>query len=137
MRIQARRRLAAVVAALVLVEVEAHLDPTSLLALSGLSGAVPETWVGLWPFAPYAVFLQVFLVVIWRVTPCAGERLQTLVVGVGVVLCIGQGNSLRSATLEPIGDHHGSRGGRLLALDHGSISWKCGTASVPLPTTAH
>ena len=85
-----RRPLVAVIAALVLVAVEALLDPTGLLALVGWSGAVPETGRGLWPFAPYAVFLPVFLAAVWWVALRAGERFWTLVVGVVLAVMLAQ-----------------------------------------------
>lgn len=76
-----RRPLVAVIAATALVALQAVLDPTGLLALVGWSGAVPEFGRGLWPFAPYVVFLPVFLVMVWWVASRAGHRFWTLTAG--------------------------------------------------------
>jgi len=93
-----RRPLVAVAAAIVLVAVQAVLDPTGLLALVGWSGAVPETGRGLWPFAPYVVFVPVFLAMVWWVALRAGERFWTLVVGNVVAVMLAQATTCFAMT---------------------------------------
>ena len=58
-----RRPAVALGTMLVLVIIQAVADPTGLLALVGWSGAQPQLSAGVWPFAPYLVFLPVLLVV--------------------------------------------------------------------------
>ena len=77
-----RRPLVALCTMLVLVVVQAFLDPTGLLALVGWSGALPRLEAGLWPFATIAVFVPVLLAVTWWVAARAGDRYWTLVPGI-------------------------------------------------------
>ncbi|CAM5519821.1 glycoside hydrolase family 5 protein [Leifsonia shinshuensis] len=84
-----RRPLVAVSAALVLVVLQAVLDPTGLLALVGWSGALPST-AGVWSYAPYAVFLPVLLGMTWWTALRAGERYWTLVAGIVLAVLLAQ-----------------------------------------------
>ncbi|MFE4470156.1 glycoside hydrolase family 5 protein [Leifsonia sp. NPDC056824] len=85
-----RRPLVAVSAALVLVILQAVLDPTGLLALVGWSGAQPSATAGVWPFAPSLVFLPVLLGMTWWTALRAGERYWTLVAGVVLAVLLAQ-----------------------------------------------
>ncbi|MEY9853894.1 endoglycosylceramidase [Leifsonia sp. EB41] len=85
-----RRPLVAVSAALVLVVLQAVLDPTGLLALVGWSGAQPSAAAGVWPFAPYLVFLPVLLGMTWWTALRAGERYWTLVAGIVLAVLLAQ-----------------------------------------------
>ncbi|WP_395242992.1 glycoside hydrolase family 5 protein [Agromyces sp. MMS24-K17] len=85
-----RRPIVAVSTTLVLVVVQAILDPTGLLALVGWTGAVPRFDVGPWPFAAYAVFLPVLLAVVWWVAARAGDRYWTLVPGIVLAVLLAQ-----------------------------------------------
>lgn len=93
-----RRPIVALSAALGLVAVQALLDPTGLLALVGWSGAVPQFGRGLWPFAPYVVFLPVFLAMVWWVARRAGERFWTLTVGFVLAVLLAQAATLLAMT---------------------------------------
>ncbi|MWB98484.1 hypothetical protein GB864_07975, partial [Agromyces sp. MMS17-SY077] len=85
-----RRPLVALVATVVLVVVQALLDPTGLLALVGFSGAQPVFDRGLWPLAPYVVYVPVLLAVVWWAALRAGDRYWTLVPGVVLAVLIAQ-----------------------------------------------
>lgn len=85
-----RRPLVAVSAALVLVVLQAVLDPTGLLALVGWPGAQPSVAAAIWPFAPYLVFLPVLLGMTWWVALRAGERYWTLVAGIVLAVLLAQ-----------------------------------------------
>src|SRR5690349_6792292 len=85
-----RRPLVALCTMLVLVVVQAFLDPTGLLALVGWSGALPRLEAGLWPFATIAVFVPVLLAVTWWVAACAGDRYWTLVPGIVLAVMLAQ-----------------------------------------------
>ena len=85
-----RRALVAVSAMTVLVLVQAVLDPTGLLALVGWSGAIPTLDAGVWPFAAYAVFVPVLLVVVAWTAVRAGERFATLVAGMTLAVLLAQ-----------------------------------------------
>ena len=84
-----RRTVVALVSMVVLLAVEAILDPTGLLALAGWSGAAPR-WTDLWTFAPYLVFIPVLLGMTWWVALRAGDRFWTLAVGVVLALLLAQ-----------------------------------------------
>lgn len=85
-----RRPLVAVSTALVLVVLQAVADPTGLLALVGWSGAQPTLAAGVWPFAPYAIYIPVLLGMVWWATMRAGERYWTLVAGVVLAVLLAQ-----------------------------------------------
>lgn len=85
-----RRPVVAVSTMLVLVVVQALADPTGLLALVGWSGARPQLDGGVWPFAPYAVFLPVLLGVVWWVAARAGDRFWTLTAGAVLAVLLAQ-----------------------------------------------
>ena len=85
-----RRPLVALCTMLVLVVVQAFLDPTGLLALVGWSGALPRLEAGLWPFATIAVFVPVLLAVTWWVAARAGDRYWTLVPGIVLAVMLAQ-----------------------------------------------
>src|SRR5258705_4533392 len=89
----ARRPVVALSAMLLLVAIQAILDPTGLLALVGWSGAQPQFGAGVWPFAPYAVFVPVLLVVVWWVSVRAGDRFWTLVPGFVLAVLLAQAAS--------------------------------------------
>src|SRR6187551_1846388 len=93
-----RRPLVALAATIILVAVQAILDPTGLLALVGWSGAMPQMGRGLWPFAPYAVFIPVLLVVVWWVARRAGDRFWTLAVGNVLAVLLAQAATLLAMT---------------------------------------
>ncbi|MFB6611221.1 glycoside hydrolase family 5 protein [Agromyces sp. NPDC056379] len=86
----ARRPIVAVVAMLALIVVQAVADPTGLLALVGWSGAIPQASAGIWPFAPYLVFVPVVLGVVWWVAVRAGDRFWTLTAGVVLAVLLAQ-----------------------------------------------
>jgi hypothetical protein len=96
-----RRPLVAVSATLVLVILQAVIDPTGLLALVGWSGAVPDAAAGIWPFARYLVFLPVLLGIVWWTAARAGERYWTLVVGVVLAVLLAQAASCLVMTGNP------------------------------------
>jgi endoglycosylceramidase len=85
-----RRPAVAVGSLLVLVVIQAVLDPTGLLALVGFSGAQPNLAAGIWPFAPYVVFVPVLVVVTWWVAARAGDRFWTLVPGFVLAVLLAQ-----------------------------------------------
>ncbi|MEU1970664.1 cellulase family glycosylhydrolase [Microbacterium sp. NPDC019599] len=85
-----RRAVVALSAMTALVLVQALVDPTGLLALVGWSGAVPSLDAGVWPFAAYAVFLPVLLVVVAWVAVRAGDRYWTLVPGFTLAVLLAQ-----------------------------------------------
>ena len=93
-----RRPLVAITATIVLVAIQAILDPTGLLALVGWSGAQPAFDRGLWPFAPYVVFLPVMLAVVWWVALRAGNRFWTLFVGNVLAVLLAQAAALLAMT---------------------------------------
>lgn len=86
----ARRPLVAVIAMLALIVVQAVADPTGLLALVGWSGAIPQASAGVWPFAPYLVFVPVVLGVVWWAAVRAGDRFWTLTAGVVLAVLLAQ-----------------------------------------------
>lgn len=85
-----RRPIVAVIAMLVLIVVQAVADPTGLLALVGWSGAIPQASAGVWPFAPYLVFVPVVLGVVWWAAVRAGDRFWTLTAGVVLAVLLAQ-----------------------------------------------
>jgi hypothetical protein len=85
-----RRPLVAVSTVLVLVVLQAVADPTGLLALVGWSGAQPTIHAGVWPFAPYLVFVPVLLGMVWWAALRAGARYWTLVAGVVLAVLVAQ-----------------------------------------------
>ena len=68
-----RRPATALATLLVLVVIQAVADPTGLLALVGFSGAQPRLDGGVWPLAPYLVFVPVLLAVAWWVSDPRGR----------------------------------------------------------------
>lgn len=96
-----RRPAIALASMLVLVVVQAIADPTGLLALVGWSGAGPRFDVGPWPFAPYAVFVPVLLVMVWWVTLTAGERFWTLTAGIVLAVLVAQAAACFVMTWNP------------------------------------
>ncbi|MGW9631754.1 cellulase family glycosylhydrolase [Agromyces sp. NPDC055520] len=92
-RRSARRPLVAVIAMLVLIVVQAVADPTGLLALVGWSGALPSAAAGVWPFAPYLVFIPVVLGVTWWVAARAGDRFWTLTGGIVLAVLLAQASA--------------------------------------------
>jgi endoglycosylceramidase len=85
-----RRPVVALSATLVLLAIQALVDPTGLLALVGFSGAQPQLAAGIWPLAPYVVFVPVLLAVVWWVAVRAGDRFWTLVAGVVLAVLLAQ-----------------------------------------------
>ncbi|MFB9308037.1 hypothetical protein BJY17_002493 [Agromyces hippuratus] len=85
-----RRPLVAVASMLVLIVIQAVADPTGLLALVGWSGAIPQASAGVWPFAPYLVFVPVVLGVVWWAAVRAGDRFWTLTAGVVLAVLLAQ-----------------------------------------------
>lgn len=85
-----RRPLAALITMVVLVVIQTVADPTGVLALVGWSGAIPQVSAGVWPFAPYAVYVPVLLGVLWWATVRAGDRYWTLVPGVVLAVMLAQ-----------------------------------------------
>lgn len=75
----------------ILVLIQAIADPTGLLALVGLSGAELRFDRGMWPLAPYLVFVPVLFAVTWWVAVRAGERFWTLTAGVVLAVLLAQG----------------------------------------------
>ena len=94
-----RRPAVAVSTMLVLVIIQAAADPTGLLALVGWSGAQPQLAAGLWPFAPYLVFLPVLLGVVWWVAVRAGDRYWTLTAGITLAVLLAQAAACLVMTL--------------------------------------
>ncbi|WP_345801335.1 cellulase family glycosylhydrolase [Microbacterium sp. AZCO] len=90
MNLAVRRPLVALCAMLALIVVQAILDPTGLLALVGWSGALPAFDRGLWPLAPYVVFVPVLLGMTWWTTARAGDRYWTLVPGLVLSVLLAQ-----------------------------------------------
>ncbi|WP_394551887.1 glycoside hydrolase family 5 protein [Agromyces sp. MMS24-JH15] len=85
-----RRPIVTLSALGMLVAIQAVLDPTGLLALVGWSGAQPGLAAGIWPFAPYAVFVPVLLGTAWWVARRAGDRYWTLVAGLVLAILLAQ-----------------------------------------------
>ena len=85
-----RRPVVALSITVLLVLVQAIADPTGLLALVGWSGAIPSAAAGIWPFAPYLVFVPVLLAMVWWVTVRAGDRFWTLTAGVTLAVLLAQ-----------------------------------------------
>ncbi|KRC61593.1 hypothetical protein ASE14_12175 [Agromyces sp. Root81] len=85
-----RRPVVAITAMLALIVIQAVADPTGLLALVGWSGAIPQPSAGVWPFAPYVVFVPVVLGVVWWVAVRAGDRFWTLTAGVVLAVLLAQ-----------------------------------------------
>ncbi|GAA2972237.1 hypothetical protein JOD63_000079 [Microbacterium terrae] len=85
-----RRPVVALATTVILVALQAFLDPTGLLALVGWSGALPALDRGLWPLAPYVVFVPVLLVTVWWAALRAGDRYWTLVAGVVLAVVLAQ-----------------------------------------------
>ena len=70
--------------------IQAIADPTGLLALVGWSGAQPDIDAGVWPLAPYAVFVPVLLAIVWWASIRAGDRFWTLTAGVVLAVLLAQ-----------------------------------------------
>ena len=85
-----RRPAVALSATIALVVIQAIADPTGLLALVGWSGAQPDIDAGVWPLAPYAVFVPVLLAVVWWASIRAGDRFWTLTAGVVLAVLLAQ-----------------------------------------------
>jgi len=84
-----RRPIVAVVAASVLVVLQAVADPTGLLALVGWPGGGLQAGL-VWPLAPYVVFVPVLLAVVWWAAVRAGERFWTMFAGVVLAVLLAQ-----------------------------------------------
>ncbi|MBD3943278.1 cellulase family glycosylhydrolase [Microbacterium sp. NEAU-LLC] len=84
-----RRPIVAVVAACVLIVLQAVADPTGLLALVGWPGGGLQAAL-VWPLAPYAVFIPVLLGVVWWSAVRAGERFWTMFAGVVLAVLLAQ-----------------------------------------------
>ncbi|GAA5204154.1 cellulase family glycosylhydrolase [Microbacterium jejuense] len=87
-----RRPIVAVLAASLLVVVQAIADPTGLLALVGWPGGALQAGL-VWPLAPYAVFVPVLLGVVWWAAVRAGERFWTMFAGVVLAVLLAQAAS--------------------------------------------
>src|SRR6218665_1155164 len=85
-----RRPVVALSTMLLLVVIQAVLDPTGLLALVGWSGAQPQLVDGIWPLAPYVVFVPVLFGVVWWAAVRAGDRYWTLVPGIVLAVLLAQ-----------------------------------------------
>ncbi|KRA23011.1 hypothetical protein ASD65_00180 [Microbacterium sp. Root61] len=85
-----RRPTVALIAMVLLVIIQAVADPTGLLALVGWSGADLRFDLGLWPLAPYVIFVPVLLGMTWWVTLRAGDRYWTLVPGLVLAVLLAQ-----------------------------------------------
>ncbi|MET0975227.1 MAG: cellulase family glycosylhydrolase, partial [Leifsonia sp.] len=96
-----RRPAVALSVTLVLVVIQAVIDPTGLLALAGWSGATPQLDDGVWPFAPFAVFLPVLLAVTWWVAVRAGDRFWTLTAGIVLAVMLAQAATTLVMTWNP------------------------------------
>ncbi|MGN6219763.1 MAG: cellulase family glycosylhydrolase [Microbacterium sp.] len=83
------RPIVAVLAASVLVLLQAIADPTGLLALVGWPGGALQAGL-VWPLAPFAVFLPVLLGVVWWAAVRAGERFWTMFAGVVLAVLLAQ-----------------------------------------------
>ena len=84
-----RRPIVAVVAASVLVVLQAVADPTGLLALVGWPGGGLQAGL-VWPLAPYVAFVPVLLGVVWWAAVRAGERFWTMFAGVVLAVLLAQ-----------------------------------------------
>ncbi|MFD4959917.1 cellulase family glycosylhydrolase [Microbacterium sp. NPDC058389] len=84
-----RRPIVAMVAASLLVVLQAVADPTGLLALVGWPGGGLQAAL-VWPLAPYAVFVPVLLAVVWWSAVRAGERFWTMFAGVVLAVLLAQ-----------------------------------------------
>ncbi|GAA1522822.1 glycoside hydrolase family 5 protein [Agromyces terreus] len=98
----ARRPSVALAAMLLLVIVQAAIDPSGLLALVGWPGGTLRTDVGIWPFAPYVVFLPVLLAMTWWAARRAGERYWTLVAGLVLAVLLAQAAACLVMTWDPV-----------------------------------
>lgn len=96
-----RRPAVALSATIVLVVIQAVADPTGLLALVGWSGAQPQLDAGVWPLAPYAVFVPVLLTVVWWASIRAGDRFWTLTAGVVLAVMLAQAAACLVMTWNP------------------------------------
>ena len=85
-----RRPAVALSSTIALVVIQAVADPTGLLALVGWSSAQPQPDAGVWPLAPYAVFVPVLLAVVWWASVRAGDRFWTLTAGVVLAVLLAQ-----------------------------------------------
>ncbi|WP_104091864.1 glycoside hydrolase family 5 protein [Arthrobacter sp. GMC3] len=99
--ISARRPLVAICGTIILVLIQAVVDPTGLLALVGFSGAQPQFDRGIWPLAPYVVFVPVLLVGTWWVAVRAGERFWTLAAGITLTVMLAQAATCLFMTWDP------------------------------------
>ncbi|MBP2414775.1 hypothetical protein JOF48_003574 [Arthrobacter stackebrandtii] len=85
-----RRTVVALSAMVVLVVAQAAADPTGLLALVGWSGAALRFDLGLWPLAPYLIFVPVLLAMTWWTTARAGMRFWTHTAGLVLAVLLAQ-----------------------------------------------
>ena len=85
-----RRPAVALSSMLILVLIQAVADPTGLLALVGWSGAELRLDLGIWPLAPYIIFVPVLLAVTWWSAVRAGDRYLTLTAGLVLAVLLAQ-----------------------------------------------
>lgn len=85
-----RRPVVALSTMAILVVIQAVADPTGLLALVGWPGAAFRIDLGLWPLAPYVVFVPVLLGVTWWATLRAGDRFWTHTAGLTLAVLLAQ-----------------------------------------------
>ncbi|MFJ6417274.1 cellulase family glycosylhydrolase [Paeniglutamicibacter sp. NPDC091659] len=96
-----RRPVVAQSVMLVLVVIQAVVDPTGLLALVGWSGATPSLAAGPWSFAPYVVFVPALLAALWWVAVRAGDRFWTLAAGTVLAVLLAQAATALVMTGDP------------------------------------
>lgn len=95
-----RRPVVALATTLVLVAIQAIIDPTGVLALVGWSGAVPQLDAA-WTLAPYLVYVPVLIGVVWWVALRAGDRYWTLTAGVVLAVMLAQAVTCLVMTWDP------------------------------------
>ncbi|WP_269936500.1 glycoside hydrolase family 5 protein [Arthrobacter sp. HY1533] len=96
-----RRTAVALAAMVLLVVLQAAADPTGLLALVGWQGAELRFDLGLWPLAPYLVFIPVLLAMTWWTTLRAGNRFWTHVAGLVLAVLLAQAAACLAMTWDP------------------------------------
>lgn len=85
-----RRSTGAFAAMILLVPLQVIADPTGLLTLVGWPGAEIRIDRGLWPLAPYFVFIPVQPAVAWWATLRAGSRFWTHTLGLVLAVLLAQ-----------------------------------------------
>lgn len=95
-----RRPLIALATMLVLILIQAILDPTGLLALVGWPGGTvqPGLW---WPLAPYAVFVPVLGAATWWAAAGAGDRFWVMALAMVWAVTLAQAATLFAMTGDP------------------------------------